>query len=294
MGTDFRAFLDQKVHELPLEKIKEALRKKIATQLEVPTYHDKFTMKGLRELSKMVKEKTISEQLPEEESSGKIKDLISAVFNFSQHMERPRYVTHSSRFLEAGQTQDHPGTSDLSSQGINGSLQWRGLPLVKSMHDFALMPLILSELKPRTIIEIGSGSGASALWMSDLLKINGVVSQVFSIDTRKLELDHDGITFLQGNADQISHWLPDDLLAEAAHPWLIIDDAHTTFYPVMSVLDKMTQPGDYVILEDSRTQQKALAKFLMERNHTYLVDTYYVDFFGRNATSAKNSILVKV
>jgi cephalosporin hydroxylase len=287
MGTDFQAFLDQKVYELPLEKIKEALLKKIAVQQEIPTYHDKFTMKGLRELSKMVREKTISDQLPEKESGRKTKDLINAVFDFSRQMESNRYVTHSSRFLGIAQTQAHSRPGELSSQGINGSLQWRGLPLVKSVYDFALIPLILSELKPRTIIEIGSGSGASALWMSDLLKINGVVGQVFSIDTRKIEHEHEGITFLQGNAEQISDWFPDDLLTQAEHPWLIIDDAHTTFYSVMSILDKMTRPGDYVILEDSQNQQKALAKFLMQRNHAYLVDTYYVDFFGRNATSAK-------
>ena len=34
----------------------------------------------------------------------------------------------------------------------------------------AMYQMLLWELKPKTIIEIGSGTGGSAVWMADLMK----------------------------------------------------------------------------------------------------------------------------
>lgn len=49
------------------------------------------------------------------------------------------------------------------------SYTYRGLPLIKTPFDFALYHLLLWNLKPKTIIEIGSFAGGSALWMGDIL-----------------------------------------------------------------------------------------------------------------------------
>ena len=42
--------------------------------------------------------------------------------------------------------------------------------------------LLVWKTKPRTIIEIGSKAGGSALWFSDLQNIYGIDGRVFSID----------------------------------------------------------------------------------------------------------------
>ena len=71
---------------------------------------------------------------------------------------------------------DRPTTSHihidnfLMSQGVKDCMTWRNSLLGKSVYDFALIPMIIWENRPETILEIGSGEGASAIWMADLCK----------------------------------------------------------------------------------------------------------------------------
>ena len=52
-------------------------------------------------------------------------------------------------------------------------------------------------------------------------------------------------------------------------------------------------PGDYLVVEDSDVKREALRPFLAAHPGDYLVDTRFTDNFGRNATCAANSILVR-
>ena len=52
--------------------------------------------------------------------------------------------------------------------------------------------------------------------------------------------------------------------------------------------------GDVLYVEDSLTKRRDLARFTTEFAGAYKVDTRYTDFFGRNATCAVDSILVRV
>ena len=93
---------------------------------------------------------------------------------------------------------DRPNTSHihkdtlLMSQGVKDCNSWRGIALGKSVYDFALIPMIIWENKPATILEIGSGEGASAMWMADLCKSYkiprcntiGGYSHVYSVDIK--------------------------------------------------------------------------------------------------------------
>ena len=60
--------------------------------------------------------------------------------------------------------------SFLLSQGVKDCMIWRGIAVGKSVYDFALYPMIIWENSPATILEIGSGEGASAIWMAALCK----------------------------------------------------------------------------------------------------------------------------
>ena len=51
----------------------------------------------------------------------------------------------------------------MMSQGVFDCMQWRGMPLFKTVYDFSIYTMLLWALKPRTIIELGSGTGASAV-----------------------------------------------------------------------------------------------------------------------------------
>jgi len=45
--------------------------------------------------------------------------------------------------------------------------QYQGRPLLKNPFDLAIYPLLLDRLRPRSLIEIGSHRGGSALWFAD-------------------------------------------------------------------------------------------------------------------------------
>src|SRR5258708_5448850 len=47
---------------------------------------------------------------------------------------------------------------------------YRGISMLKNPFEVALYPLLLWQVKPRTVVEIGSYRGASALWLADTMR----------------------------------------------------------------------------------------------------------------------------
>ena len=192
------------------------------------------------------------------------------------------------------------GSSDLNhldlnmSQGAFDCMQWKGMPLFKTAYDFSIYTMMLWALRPATIIELGSGAGASAIWLADLATTFGIDSTVYSVDLKRPDAHHDGVTFIEGDCARIDIILDEEALRAAAHPWLIIEDAHVNVYGVLRHFHSYVVPGDYVVVEDSAGKQDDIRRFLTERPGAYNVDTQYTDFFGRNVTCAPDSILVRV
>lgn len=180
------------------------------------------------------------------------------------------------------------------SQGAAECMSWRGMPLFKTAYDFSLYPMLLWELKPSTIVEIGSGTGASALWMADLLRSFDLSCDIVSLDIAKPEIEVPGVRFLQGDCNAIEDALPTDLLADLPHPWLAIEDAHENVVGVLRYLDGFLEAGDYLIVEDSEMKKREMAELFSDPGFSYRIDSRYTDFFGRNATCAPDSILKKV
>ena len=188
---------------------------------------------------------------------------------------------------------DRPNTSHihmdtfLLSQGVKDCISWRGIALGKSIYDFALIPMIIWENKPATILEIGSGEGASAIWMADLCKSYNLSTHVYSIDINPITLRYDRVTFAKGDSRGINNTMLD--VEVLPHPWIIVEDAHIQVNKVMKYFTKHMHRGDYIIIEDSRSKMQSKLEIPSELQ----VDTYYCDYFGRNATSAMNTILRK-
>jgi cephalosporin hydroxylase len=95
---------------------------------------------------------------------------------------------------------------------------------------------------------------------------------------------------------EIERVFEENFLRSAPHPWLLIEDAHVNVYGVLSHFHPYLHKGEYVIVEDSMNTGKleAILRFMNEYRGHYKVDTYYTDFFGRNATCAQDSIFVRV
>jgi cephalosporin hydroxylase/predicted 2-oxoglutarate/Fe(II)-dependent dioxygenase YbiX/peroxiredoxin len=218
---------------------------------------------------------------------------------FLDRWQQGRFVEFSRRERSAVHYHSRFGTEFgaevlLTCQGAPSLMRWRGQPLMKNVFDFAIYPALLAELRPRTVFEIGSGSGASAAWFADLLKLNAIESHVHSVDIADVRLQHPGAHFYKGDCTNPDGLFPGDLLRTAPHPWLVVEDAHHNVAGVLEWLHRHLIPGDYLVVEDSDVKREALRTFVAAHRGDYLVDTRFTDNFGRNATCAADAIFVKV
>jgi hypothetical protein len=181
----------------------------------------------------------------------------------------------------------------LTCQGAPRFLQWRGLPLMKTVFDFAIYPQLLAELRPRTIFEIGSGSGASALWLADHAALLNLACHVHSVDLVPVKESHPGVTFYAGDCSHPELLFDAALLVAAPHPWLVVEDAHYNVAAVLAHFHGFLRKGDYLYVEDSEIKRDDIRRFLSGREDRYVVDTRFTDFFGRNATCALDSIFMR-
>lgn len=179
---------------------------------------------------------------------------------------------------------------------------WRGLRLIKSPFEMALYPLLLWKVKPRTVIELGSHKGGSAVWLADLIEAFGIDGHVHSIDRVAPPTLHPRVTFHTGEAQRP---LPDATLAELPRPWLVIEDSEHTYGACIAVLeffDAWLEAGEYIVIEDGIVTDldqsaalqggpmQAIADFLA-KHADYQVDRTLCDFFGPNVTWNPNGYL---
>src|SRR5258708_10780717 len=103
---------------------------------------------------------------------------------------------------------------------------YRGVLMQKSPFDLALYTKLLWDSKPRTVIEIGTQHGGSALWFADQLKALGLDGHVHSVDiTPPLGLSHPGVTFHQADARQIGLLFSREVVASLPRPLLVVEDS---------------------------------------------------------------------
>ena len=176
----------------------------------------------------------------------------------------------------------------LMSQGVKDCMTWKGIPLYKTVFDFTLYNMMIWDIKPSTILEIGSGpTGGSAIWMADLCKMYGLVNtKIISVDINPPNVSYEGVNFIKGDSEKIETLFD---VENYSHPWLIIEDAHVNINAIIAYFDVHMDKKDYMIIEDTRGRVQTKLKI----PDTLFVDTYYCDYFGRNATCSMNSILYK-
>ena len=198
----------------------------------------------------------------------------------------------------------------MSIQNSVHNYLYRGVPIQKNPFDFAIYPLLMWQLKPRTIIEIGSKSGGSALWFGDLLTNFGINGHIYSVDIVKvIKYSHPNVTFLEGDGQNLQETFSDDFLKKLHHPLLIIEDADHSFQTSKSVLEffhPYLDQGEYIVIEDGIISDivqdklyqsgphKALKFFVEKYDNEYEIDSEYCDFFGYNLTWSTNGYLKKL
>ncbi len=188
--------------------------------------------------------------------------------------------------------------------------RYRGVAFLKNPFDVVLYMRLLESLRPRTIIEVGSCEGGSAVWFRDQASALGLDTKVISLDISPPAQAFDGVSFMHGDAGAPDRTFPHGLLASSPHPWLVVEDsAHTydTTKAVMDYFDRLLIRGDYLVVEDGVVADlptdpygryedgpnRAVAEFLAETGERYEIDERQCDYFGHNVTYCPNGWLVR-
>jgi cephalosporin hydroxylase len=185
-------------------------------------------------------------------------------------------------------------------------VSYRGIKAIRCPFDYLIYQMIISEVKPDLVIEIGTRIGGGAYYIADLLENlgNGIVHTVDIHDEVDLEVKkHHRIKFFTDG------WNNYDIeLTKNFGKILVIEDASHMYKDTIGVLNKfyeIVSKDSYFIIEDGIINElglekkyeggplRAIREFLP--NHPeYIVDRKWCDMFGKNATFNVNGYLKKI
>ncbi len=187
---------------------------------------------------------------------------------------------------------------------------WKGVPMWKNPFDFALYWILIWHTRPRTVIELGSKYGGSALWFADMLQMYGVDGRVVSIDINPVAAFTDPrIDFLQGDASDLGSCLTPKYLANLPRPWLFIEDSSHIYEHCLSALEFIhphLQKDEFLLIEDGIVDDlgassefnggpnRAVKEFMTRHGQDYALATELCDFWGRNITWNPNGYFRKI
>ena len=168
-------------------------------------------------------------------------------------------------------------------------IKWKEHSLYKTSFDLVLYWMIMQNVKPDVIIELGSGDGGSAIWLADIASALGLDTHVYSYDINKPQLNHKKVTFIEYDLLKIDERFK-PLVELLSGRKLLIEDAHVNLKNVLNLFDNILSKDDYLIIEDSGSKQEIIGDFAGEKEPKYKLDQFYLDFFGTNITCSKNAI----
>ncbi len=129
-----------------------------------------------------------------------------------------------------------------------------GVGMMKSPNDLWAYQDLISQFRPKTIIETGTYTGGSALWFAflmDALNIEG--GHVWTIDFEdRRKVEHPRITFLGG--DSTNPELAESIREHIQYPLLVSLDADHSEAHVRKELElfaPMCRVGDWLVVEDT-------------------------------------------
>jgi cephalosporin hydroxylase len=197
---------------------------------------------------------------------------------------------------------------DLKSIEIgHHNLLYRGVKNLKCPFDYVTYQMIVNEIKPDLIIEIGTHYGGNAIYLADLLEIIGS-GEVHTIDIEKF-----GESELLDNHPRIKRFFGGYQeynlnLAKGFSTVLVIDDGSHQYQDVLNSFEKfkdIVSLNSYFIIEDGILSDlgyneayeggpsRAISE-IIPLNNNFIVDRKWCDFFGKNATFNPNGFLRKI
>src|SRR5688572_11031464 len=198
----------------------------------------------------------------------------------------------------------------FSLKGIDAghhNVTYKGVPAIKCPFDYLLYQMIVWEVKPDLIIEIGTNKGGSTLYLADLLELNqkGEIHTIDLPDNKENSLlcNHPRIRLFKNGFKNYD-------LAPLVNfsSVLVIEDGSHLYEDTLEAL-KLFSPfvskSSYFIVEDgiitelglkkeyNGGPQKAIAEFLKTNIH-FEIDKKWCDFFGHSSTFNVNGYLKRI
>lgn len=185
-------------------------------------------------------------------------------------------------------------------------VQYRGVLAQRSPFDYVIYQMIISEVNPDLIIEIGTNFGGGALYMADLLNNlgDGVVHSIDINDNcADIVKQHSRIKLFHEGFENY-----DIQMAEQYEKVLVIEDASHLYEETLAAINKfkyVVTKNSYLIVEDGIVDRlgasklfnggpcRAIREFL-PKNPDFVVDRKWCDFFGKNATNNVNGFLKRI
>jgi len=186
------------------------------------------------------------------------------------------------------------------------NVTYRGISMIRCPFDYVLYQMMLFEVKPDLVIEIGTNNGGTTLYLADIMDMIGHGS-IHSIDienkTSPIIENNPRIKLFRNGWEKY-----DVKEAQNFKKILIIEDASHTYEDSRDALRKFSQLvsiGSYYVVEDGIVNElgrelsfrggplKAIREFLA-KNNNFIVDRRYCDMFGKNATFNVNGYLKRL
>jgi cephalosporin hydroxylase len=186
------------------------------------------------------------------------------------------------------------------------NITYRGIPTLRCPFDYVIYQMILMDLKPDLVIEIGTNYGGTTLYLADLMDTlgHGLIHSI-DLETKAPDIvkNHPRVTLFDFG------WQGYDVKnISSLNTVLVIDDGSHMYEDVIGALQKFSpsvSAGSYYIVEDGIIDElgqrkqysggplKAIREFLPSHPE-YVVDRQYCDMFGKNATFNVNGYLRKI
>lgn len=186
------------------------------------------------------------------------------------------------------------------------NITYRGVKAIRNPFDYVIYQMIVSELRPDLIIEIGTNIGGGALYLADLLNIVNH-GTLHTIDIKKQSdkslQKHPRIKLFTDG------WEGYDINnAKNFNKILVIEDGSHMYEDSLAALKKfspLVSKDSYYIVEDGIVDElgitdefhggplKAIAEWLPSHDE-FVIDRRWCDYFGTNATFNVDGYLRKI
>ena len=191
-----------------------------------------------------------------------------------------------------------------------------GVPLLKDALSLHSYELLLHDLRPKTVIDLGTALGGSSLWFSRKVPSDASIVTI-DIDDFRTPACREATNVHFAQLDISDATAMQRTLTALPHPWLVSEDCHVDASVLMAVLDPLMEVGDYVVFEDTHPSNpdragmsaesiepystmsgwaseklRSVERAMLARPH-YLIDAKIQDFYGYNGCTHINSVFCK-